>query len=302
MKKYELCTRKELEDIISSSLSYREACERIGYKTGNKYKQIIGEISNKYNINISHLGRYKENLVNSTFGKLTVINFAYIKDKQNYWECLCSCGNTEFVRTSQLKDGTKIQCRNCGYKINGMSHRKNLSGKRIGKLIVIEVDEEKTKEKRLQGESHLFWKCKCDCGNIKSYSSSHLQEGKIYSCGCLKSSGEFKVEQILKQEKINYQKEYSFSDLQGEHKPLRFDFAIFSKDKEICCLIECQGEEHTNSVKFWGGEEKFQKRIKYDSLKKQYCQDRNIPLILIPYKDYGIINKQYLYDKLREVD
>lgn len=28
----------------------------------------------------------------------------------------------------------------------------------------------------------------------------------------------------------------------------------------------------------------------------------NILLILIPYKDYGILNKQYLYDKLREVD
>lgn len=302
MKKYESYTREKLEDIISSSLSNKEVCEKIGYKTGSKYKQIVEEISNKYNINISHLGKYKENLINSIFGKLTVINFAYTKDKKNYWKCLCSCGNTELVRTSQLKDGTKVQCKNCGNKINGIAHRKDLSGKKVGKLTILEIDEEKTQERRLQGESHVFWKCKCDCGNIKSYSSNRLKEGKIYSCGYLKSSGEFKLEQVLKQEKINYQKEYSFSDLQGDCKPLRFDFVIFSNTGEIYCLIECQGHEHVNPIDFWGGEEKFQKRIKYDTLKRQYCKNKNIPLILIPYEDYSIIDNQYIYNKLKEID
>lgn len=156
MKKYESYTREKFEDIISSSLSNKEVCEKIGYKTGSKYKQIVEEISNKYNINISHLGKYKENLINSIFGKLTVINFAYTKDKKNYWKCLCSCGNTEFVRTSQLKDGTKVQCKNCGNKINGIAHHKDLSGKKVGKLTILEIDEEKTQERRLQGESHVF--------------------------------------------------------------------------------------------------------------------------------------------------
>lgn len=57
---------------------------------------------------------------------------------------------------------------------------KDLKGKRFGMLLVLEKDEEKTKE-----YGRAYWICQCDCGNIKSVRGSHL--GKtVVSCGCKK--------------------------------------------------------------------------------------------------------------------
>ncbi len=57
---------------------------------------------------------------------------------------------------------------------------KDLTGQRFGKLIVLELDQEKSTPKR------KFWKCQCDCGNIKSIRSDSLTSKKAptVSCGC----------------------------------------------------------------------------------------------------------------------
>lgn len=48
---------------------------------------------------------------------------------------------------------------------------------------------------------------------IKSYRSSQLLDGSAKSCGCLRSSYEELVADILNQNNITYKREYSFSDL-----------------------------------------------------------------------------------------
>lgn len=57
-------------------------------------------------------------------------------------------------------------------------------GQRFGRLIVLEkgksVPGGKT-VKRLWGT----WKCQCDCGNIISVKTTHLNKGQVKSCGCL---------------------------------------------------------------------------------------------------------------------
>ena len=58
------------------------------------------------------------------------------------------------------------------------------------------------------------------------------------------SKGEKKIMEILKQNRISFQREVSFKDLNGlKNVPLRFDFAIF-KDKKLIALIEIDGEQH----------------------------------------------------------
>lgn len=32
--------------------------------------------------------------------------------------------------------------------------------------------------------THAYWVCKCDCGNLKEVRASHLKSGTIKSCGC----------------------------------------------------------------------------------------------------------------------
>ena len=58
----------------------------------------------------------------------------------------------------------------------------DISGQRIGKLTVLSFDH---KQLTPGGFVKYYWKCKCDCGNIKVIRKSHLTEGKINSCGCL---------------------------------------------------------------------------------------------------------------------
>ena len=91
-----------------------------------------------------------------------------------------------------------------------------------------------------------------------------------------------KIEAILKQNDMQYQMEYSFSDLlaDGSHIPLRFDFAVFDDDGNIDFLIEFQGEQHTQPSNGFFSDE----LVKHDKMKKEYCKKNNIPLLCIYYQ------------------
>lgn len=67
----------------------------------------------------------------------------------------------------------------------------DLTGRKFGKLTVLSVDE-----RRSYG---LTWKCKCDCGTIKSVFGGHLRRGMTKSCGCNRKGpkGNVKIGQIF---------------------------------------------------------------------------------------------------------
>lgn len=52
----------------------------------------------------------------------------------------------------------------------------NLTGKRFGRLVVLEKAPSKNKR--------TMWKCQCDCGTIKNISAIGLVKGTTKSCGC----------------------------------------------------------------------------------------------------------------------
>lgn len=56
--------------------------------------------------------------------------------------------------------------------------RIDISGNKYGRLTVISRTENK-------GEQP-YWLCKCECGNFTTVRGSHLKNGLIRSCGCLK--------------------------------------------------------------------------------------------------------------------
>lgn len=53
----------------------------------------------------------------------------------------------------------------------------DLTGQRFNKLLVLEYVYTKN--------GQVYWKCQCDCGNIKNITGSHLRTGHTKSCGCL---------------------------------------------------------------------------------------------------------------------
>ena len=59
-----------------------------------------------------------------------------------------------------------------------MAQKKNLTGRRFGKLIVLEP----TKERQ---DHYVVWRCICDCGQEILVNTRHLVRGTIKDCGCV---------------------------------------------------------------------------------------------------------------------
>lgn len=57
--------------------------------------------------------------------------------------------------------------------------KNDLTGRRFGKLVVLEQDKERSIK-------CSYWKCKCDCGTIKSINGSSMTTGVQVSCGCVR--------------------------------------------------------------------------------------------------------------------
>lgn len=68
--------------------------------------------------------------------------------------------------------------------------KEDLTGKRFGKLTVIEQAEDYVSPKKIH---YSQWKCKCDCGNEAIVNNYDLRSGHTKSCGCLKKRNADKV-------------------------------------------------------------------------------------------------------------
>ena len=125
-----------------------------------------------------------------------------------------------------------------------------------------------------------------------------LQNGWKKSCGCLSSEGERKIESILKENNINYIKEYKFLDLVGDGgQPLRFDFAVLDKTNNLSFLIEFDGRQHfTGPEGNWTYSKTLEEIQKYDELKNNYCKQHNYLLKRIPFFQMSKISLKTLYD------
>ena len=82
---------------------------------------------------------------------------------------------------------------------------------------------------------------------------------------------------ILKQSRINFQREKTFSDL--KHGLFRFDFYIPNL-YGAPAIIEVDGEQHFKPIY---GRQSFLKGQEHDRRKNSYCLANNISLYRIPY-------------------
>lgn len=153
--------------------------------------------------------------------------------------------------------------------------RKNLTGQRFGKLVVLES----TKDRSTRG--HVLWKCKCDCGNFCLVDTGCLTQGNTSSCGCINYSiGEKNIEAILKENNILFKAQYSTPELAKK----RFDFAILSEDSHPIRFVEFDGRQHFDNISgIWNSSESLEDIQARDKEKNEYALSHNIPLVRIPY-------------------
>lgn len=123
---------------------------------------------------ITKVKPWQRDLTGKRFGKLVCVEPT---EQRGYsgsivWRCVCDCGNTCLVPSTQLTKGYKKSC-GC------LSHPelKDYVGKRFGKLVVQDYAGKRDGMHR--------WRCKCDCGSETVVGQTLLQSGKTKSCGCL---------------------------------------------------------------------------------------------------------------------
>ena len=213
----------------------------------------------------------KVDLTGKKFGRLTPQY--YIKGGK--WHCICDCGNELDVDTRNLNSNHTQSC-GCLQKEKASNNVKDMTGYEDENFIVLERDGSSK-----QGTA--YWKCLCKhCGNIFTTKGSNIRSKEIQSCGCKHSIGEQKITKMLIENKCEFSFQYTFPDLLGIGGGcLRFDFATF-KDGKINTLIEFNGLQHYQKPEGKWGEE-WEKLIKHDELKKEYCKQHNIDLRIIKY-------------------
>lgn len=112
------------------------------------------------------------------------------------------------------------------------------------------------------------------------------------------SYGEIKIEEILKENGLNFKMEYIFPDLRSPNgKPLRFDFAVFDDDGNIDFLIEYQGKQHYEPSSKFGGKKGFYQQQFNDNKKRRFCALHEFTLIEIPYYEENLITYDYIMSK-----
>lgn len=226
-----------------------------------------------------------ENLIGKKFNMLTVIKRVIDDQDKVKWQCECECGNIIITRGDSLKSGHTKSCGCLQRKHISQLNFKDLTGQTFGKLTAVKRSE----RKNLSGQ--YYWFCDCECGTKNKEIDGHnlVSRGTI-SCGCIRSKGEEKIAQILTDNNITFQREYSTPDFCFDSgRPAFFDFAILDNNQKVKYFIEYQGEQHYQARGSIFTEEKVEQIQKRDELKKEYCETHNIPIIYICYTDFNNI-------------
>lgn len=201
------------------------------------------------------------------------------KDRLVKWICQCECGAIFSAYGTKIRSGWTKSCGCLQKEITSRRTRADLTGQVFGYLTAIECLGKKN--------HNVAWLCKCKCGNMKIVASNNLMSGEVQSCGCLKSKGEELVSQFLKENHINFIKEYNLGNLKNIPKSsIRIDFGIIDSNSNLIGAIEINGAQHYDILNPWYNQGVEDNLL----LKEKYCMENNIPFLIIPYINKKIDN------------
>lgn len=117
------------------------------------------------------------------------------------------------------------------------------------------------------------------CQTIFEVTPNHFLSSMESRCPfCKSSKGEKAIEKYLIENSFDFKKQFRIKECINI-RPLPFDFAIFENGK-LKLLIEYDGIQHY--IPKWGLKE-FERTKINDEIKNQYCDNKKIPLVRIPY-------------------
>lgn len=217
------------------------------------------------------------------------------KNKKWYGEFECPyCHSLFQTRLDRAVDCKDLDC-GCQFleksRINGGKFYIDIAGQRFGKLVALYPTN--------PGDGkQMKWHCRCDCGNYADVTGDHLRTFHTTSCGkCRVSRGEVIIKNFLTQLNIKFEQQKTFPDCVNPKtgRLLRFDFYL--PEKNLC--LEYDGQQHFTG---WFQEDNVSKSLEEyqyrDSLKNDYCKQKGITLVRVPYLDYSQLSFAYLCKKI----
>ena len=193
-------------------------------------------------------------------------------------ECQCEWKTRKIIFASHLTNGNTKSCKKC-------AHTKSLIGQKFGKLLVLNLDLEKSSQSIESDykKTRTFYICQCDCGNITSVRYDSLASGGTSSCGC--TCHEFKDLTGLKYHMLTVLSYYDTIEIIGENyrvnrrrwkcqcdcgtvKIIREEDLVNGSTTSCGCRSDSKSESETKSIlNKWG--------IKYFAeYKFENCKDR----------------------------
>jgi Zn ribbon nucleic-acid-binding protein len=199
----------------------------------------------------------------------------YITNKTNMTFRHKKCANIFTMKPKQILKDNKFHCPICAKRTLKTTEEfaKEVKEKTNGEYeLVSDYINNKTKLNIKHNK----------CGNIYFVRPDDFVHG--HRCPhCKKYIGEETIEKWLIENNINYKHKHKFPDCKYK-KPLEFDFYL--PDNNMC--IEFDGEFHYYEIYYEGSLEVQQIR---DSIKNNYCKDKNIKMLRIPYWDFDNISE-----------
>ncbi len=217
-------------------------------------------------------------------------NFVSSKDNKLLWKC--DKGHEFELTWDKMLQGGRCPVCYGNFKKTTDQFKKDIYNLLGGEYKIL--SEYKGANKKIKVQHSI-------CQNIYYVTPANLLYNNRRCPYCNESKAERLIEDYLRNNQIEYDREFTFNDLIGVGGGLlRYDFAIF-KDEEkaqLKCLIEYDGEFH---YKKYYDEQNFEKQQKHDKLKNKYCIENNIKLIRIPYWEKenmeDILDKELKYSK-----
>lgn len=130
--------------------------------------------------------------------------------------------------------------------------------------------------KYINSTTPILHKCLLDGYEWETIPSIILQ-----GCGCPQcneSKGEKQIRKWLDKHNITYETQKKFVDC-CDIRPLPFDFYLTKHN----IVIEYDGKQHNEPVEHFGGQEAYERTVKHDNIKNEYCKNNGISLLRIPY-------------------
>ena len=173
-------------------------------------------------------------------------------------------------------------CRECAYELNGENSRKT-KGEFIQESILV------------HGEKYNYDKVKWNdqhdnviiiCPKHGDFIQIAINHSRGSGCQiCNESHGEREIRMYLNKVNVKFISQKTFTDLKDKNL-LRCDFYLPKENM----VIEYNGKQHYQADEFFGGSDAFEKRIKLDKIKLEYCISNKIRFEIIRY-DEDVIDR-----------